>query len=34
MAGICLGYKAQDQAVNEINQSRAPLQDYINYRGF
>jgi len=34
MAGICIGYKADDQPVNEINQERAALQDYITFRGF
>jgi nitroreductase len=34
MAGICLGYKAEAQSVNEINQARAALQDYITFRGF
>ena len=34
MAGICLGYKADEQPVNEINQERAVLQDYITFRGF
>ena len=34
MAGISLGYKADDQAVNEINQERCALDDYISFRGF
>lgn len=34
MVGIALGYKADDEAVNEINQPRATLTDYVNFRGF
>lgn len=34
MAGICIGYKAEDQPVNEISQARAELNDYITFHGF
>lgn len=34
MAGICLGYKAEGEAVNEISQERAALEDYISFHGF
>ncbi|WP_432470246.1 nitroreductase [Amphritea sp. HPY] len=34
MAGICLGYKAEDQPVNELSQARAELSDYVTFRGF
>lgn len=34
MAGLSLGYKAADQAVNKISQARAPIEDYVSFRGF
>lgn len=34
MAGICLGYKADNEAVNEISQPRATLDDYARFHGF
>ncbi|WP_116365567.1 nitroreductase [Parahaliea mediterranea] len=34
MAGVCLGYRALDAAVNRVRQPRAPLTDYVTWRGF
>ncbi len=34
MAGICLGYKAENQPVNDICQSRAVQNDYVSFHGF
>ena len=34
MAGLCLGYRAEDQPVNDIEQARAKLEDYVTFRGF
>jgi nitroreductase len=34
MAGICLGYKADNEAVNEISQAREALENYVSFRGF
>ncbi len=34
MAGMCLGYKNNDEAVNNISQPRATLNEFASFHGF